>query len=229
MQSIKSTVLSLWQHLHQAAASTVFAVLCCSAAALCPAGTAAAADWDLNSIEAALSKTKIVRADFVQQRELQGFDRPLSSSGHVLYSQHEGILWQQTAPFALTIIIDDSGIVQKSPGTTPQELKAADNPMMHAFSVLLKAMLSADSQALQQFFSLKLTADAQNAENWQLELTPSAAPIDKIFSRIVLTGSDRVENIEMFDLAGDATRIKFSNHDLSSAPLSAEERADFEH
>lgn len=188
--------------------------------------SAAAAAWGLPQIEQSLSRHAIVRADFAQQRFLSGFTKPLQSAGTLLYSRDDGIIWQQQTPFAMTIVIDEDSIVQTMPGSKPQILNAADNPLLHSFSSLLKAMLQADTESLRQFFAIELT---DLGAQWQLQLTPKAEPLNKIFSAIELCGDDKVLSIIMADQAGDRTVIEFSHHDVSGRSLDAAEKSVLTH
>lgn len=190
-----------------------------SGAVLCTAEA-----YTLESVQEALTAPKTVRADFMQERELKGFSQSLSSEGNFLYSKDEGILWTQTKPFPLEIKINDEAIVQKS-GASKQVLSFADNPSLHAFGTLLKSLITLDTEALSKFFAIEFK---DKASSWELILTPQSAPLDKIFTQIVLNGTQSVDEISLYDGAGDRTHLKFFNQEISSAGLSAKERLRFE-
>lgn len=183
------------------------------------------AKFNLQEVQETLTHNSIIRANFQQERHLKGFNQSLKSQGSLLYSKNEGIVWQQTAPFALTIIINDQSIRQKSPNLKEQVLNFQDNPTLHSFSTLLKALITLDEKALTQFFQLDFK---DLGSSWLLTLTPKQEPLDKIFSKIELTGDIKVLNITLFDKALDQTIITFSDHDLSNRPLSEAEVRSFE-
>ena len=86
-------------------------------------------------------------------------------------------------------------------------------------------MFQADRKVLEQNFRLDFQDKGNNA--WQLALTPITTPLDKIFATITLTGSEYLDAIQLDDKQGDKTHITFSQHRLTPAALTDDERQRF--
>jgi hypothetical protein len=68
---------------------------------------------------------------------------------------------------------------------------------------------------------------AAPAAQWQLVLTPTQPPLDKMFRKITLRGRQHVESIVIEDKRGDETRLRFFNHQTTPEALSDDERKKF--
>lgn len=185
----------------------------------------AASAVTLEQLQQRFASQPVIRADFTQTREIAGMAQPLKSRGEMLIAQRQGLWWHQSAPFAMTLLLDDKRMVQTLNGQPPQVVTAEANPQMFQFNHLLSALFKADERVLRDSFVIdfKEKGDAQ----WTLSLTPKAAPLNKIFKRIDLAGGEFLEQIELNDSQGDRTHIALSNTRIQPPQLSAEERARF--
>jgi outer membrane lipoprotein-sorting protein len=164
--------------------------------------------WTLQDVQSHLAKQSIVRADFEQARWIGGVDQPLRSNGHVVMSRSQGLWWQQNQPFALRLVLTDSRMLQQLMGQAPEVISAETSPQLFHVVHLLRAVLQADQAALEQNFELHFTD--QGNKGWQLRLVPKAAPLDKLFSSIELSGTDYLRTVVLNDRQGDHTNIHFS-------------------
>ncbi|MNT34881.1 hypothetical protein D3C72_1708820 [compost metagenome] len=89
---------------------------------------------------------------------------------------------------------------------------------------MLLALFGSDEQALTRYFALDFQSTEQS---WTLVLTPLAAPLDKVFTRLTLSGGERLDQLLIADRQGDETRIRFSHWQAVNLPLSPEEQAYF--
>ena len=62
---------------------------------------------------------------------------------------------------------------------------------------------------------------------WTLRLTPITTPLDKIFATIDLAGKTYLESIQLNDKQGDRTDIALTQHQLTPAQLTDDERQRF--
>ncbi|MGB7800146.1 LolA family protein [Buttiauxella sp.] len=179
----------------------------------------------LDDVQRSFASQPVVRAKFQQERQISGMAQPLHSSGEVLIAKSKGLWWQQQHPFPMTLVLDDSHMVQVMGSQAPQIITADSNPQMFQFNHLLRALFQADRKVLDENFSNVFT-DQGNGQ-WQLVLTPTTTPLDKLFSTITLQGDKYLNRIELNDLQGDFTEITFSNHRLDPRKLTHEEQQRF--
>ncbi|MDT3251968.1 outer membrane lipoprotein carrier protein LolA [Serratia sp. root2] len=179
----------------------------------------------LAELQQRFSQQPILRAEFEQQRSISGMEKPLKSSGELLISQQKGLWWAQQKPFPLTLLLDDKRMVQTLAGQPPQVVTADNNPQMFQFNHLLTALFHADSQALEQNFALQFSDLGHN--KWRLVLTPKTTPLDRLFKRITLNGEQFLETIDIDDMQGDATHIRFFNQRTTPQALTVDEQQRF--
>ena len=179
----------------------------------------------LEQLQHRFASQSVIRASFVQERTISGMAQPLVSRGEMVIAQRQGLWWHQTAPFPMTLVLDDRHMVQRVSTQPPQVMTAESNPQMFQFNHLLRALFQADEQVLRENFNLDFRD--QGNDNWQLSLMPKAAPLNKIFNRIVLQGSMFLDRITLDDKQGDKTAITLSDTHTAPNHLTDEERALF--
>ncbi len=179
----------------------------------------------LDDLQQRFSQQPVLRAEFEQQRTISGMSQPLNSSGNLLIAQTHGLLWNQTKPFALKLMMNESRMVQSMAGQPPQVVTAQTNPQMFQFNSLLTALFHADRKVLEQNFTVSLR-DLGN-DSWQLVLRPKTTPLDKLFRQITLEGAQFLNTIQIDDMQGDNTRIRFFNQYTEPKTLTANEERHF--
>ncbi|ATY92914.1 putative exported protein [Pectobacterium atrosepticum SCRI1043] len=175
----------------------------------------------LDDLQQQFSSQPVVRADFTQLREIKGMAKPLKSGGQLLIAQDKGLWWHQAVPFPLTMVLDETRMVQVMNGQAPQIVTAESNPQMFQFNHLLRALFQADRHVLEQNFSINFTDLGK--QQWRLVLTPKTSPLDKLFNTITLNGGAFLDGIELDDRQDDMTRITLSNQRIEPRMLSDDE------
>lgn len=179
----------------------------------------------LDDLQQRLTEQPVIRAHFDQTRTIKDLPQPLRSQGQMLIARDQGLLWDQTAPFPMQLLLDDKRMVQAIGGQPPQTITAENNPQMFQFNHLLRALFQADRQVLEQNFRVEFADTGEG--RWTLRLTPKTTPLDKIFDTIDLAGQRNLENIQLNDKQGDRTDIVLSQHQLTPAQLTDDERQRF--
>ncbi|MBU9812187.1 outer membrane lipoprotein carrier protein LolA [Rahnella sp. C60] len=179
----------------------------------------------LKELQQRFSQVPVLRAEFAQQRTISGMAQPLNSSGNLLIARQQGLWWQQEKPFTLTLLLTENRMVQIMAGQSPQVVTADTNPQMFQFNSLLSALFHADQRALGQNFSLNFTDLGKGA--WTLVLTPKVSPLNRLFRSITLSGETFLNNIDINDMQGDATHIRFFNQKTTPATLTDAEKRHF--
>lgn len=179
----------------------------------------------LDELQQRFTEQPIVRAHFDQTRTIKEMPQPLRSQGEMLIARDTGLLWDQTSPFPMSMMLDDSRMVQIVNGQPPQTITADNNPQMFQFNHLLRALFQADRKVLEQNFRIEFKD--QGNDRWTLKLTPITTPLDKIFTSIDLGGKTYLDTIQLNDKQGDRTDITLSSQRLTPATLTDDERKRF--
>ncbi|ARJ41808.1 hypothetical protein B1H58_07085 [Pantoea alhagi] len=179
----------------------------------------------LDELQQRFTEQPVIRAHFTQTRAIKDLPQPLRSQGDMLIARDTGLLWDQKSPFPMLLMLDDARMVQMVNGQSPQVITAENNPQMFQFNHLLRALFQADRKVLEQNFRIDFQDKGEG--RWSLRLTPVTTPLDKIFATIDLAGQTYLETIQLNDKQGDRTDISLSQHQLTPARLTDDERQRF--
>ena len=180
---------------------------------------------NLDDLQQRFTEQPVIRAHFDQTRTIKDLPQPLRSQGQMLIARDQGLLWDQTSPFPMQLLLDDKRMVQVINGQPPQIITAENNPQMFQFNHLLRALFQADRKVLEQNFRVEFADKGEGG--WTLRLTPTTTPLDKIFNTIDLAGQTYLESIQLNDKQGDRTDIALTQHQLTPAQLTDDERQRF--
>ncbi len=178
-----------------------------------------------DDLQQRFTEQPVIRAHFDQTRTIKDLPQPLRSQGQMLIARDRGLLWDQTSPFPMQLLLDDKRMVQVINGQPPQIITAENNPQMFQFNHLLRALFQADRKVLEQNFRVEFADKGEG--RWTLRLTPTTTPLDKIFNTIDLAGQTYLESIQLNDKQGDRTDIALTQHQLTPAQLTDDERQRF--
>ncbi|HBJ0687170.1 TPA: outer membrane lipoprotein carrier protein LolA [Escherichia coli] len=179
----------------------------------------------LDDLQQRFTEQPVIRAHFDQTRTIKDLPQLLRSQGQMLIARDQGLLWDQTSPFPMQLLLDDKRMVQVINGQPPQIITAENNPQMFQFNHLLRALFQADRKVLEQNFRVEFADKGKG--RWTLRLTPTTTPLDKIFNTIDLAGKTYLESIQLNDKQGDRTDIALTQHQLTPAQLTDDERQRF--
>ncbi|EOT8832886.1 outer membrane lipoprotein carrier protein LolA [Escherichia fergusonii] len=179
----------------------------------------------LDDLQQRFTEQPVIRAHFDQTRTIKDLPQLLRSQGQMLIARDQGLLWDQTSPFPMQLLLDDKRMVQVINGQPPQIITAENNPQMFQFNHLLRALFQADRKVLEQNFRVEFADEGEG--RWTLRLTPTTTPLDKIFNTIDLAGKTYLESIQLNDKQGDRTDIALTQHQLTPAQLTDDERQRF--
>ncbi|EJA4449202.1 outer membrane lipoprotein carrier protein LolA [Escherichia coli] len=178
-----------------------------------------------DDLQQRFTEQPVIRAHFDQTRTIKDLPQPLRSQGQMLIARDQGLLWDQTSPFPMQLLLDDKRMVQVINGQPPQIITAENTPQMFQFNHLLRALFQADRKVLEQNFRVEFADKGEG--RWTLRLTPTTTPLDKIFNTIDLAGQTYLESIQLNDKQGDRTDIALTQHQLTPAQLTDDERQRF--
>ncbi|MCL1066223.1 outer membrane lipoprotein carrier protein LolA [Shewanella olleyana] len=180
------------------------------------------------------------KGEFSQTRYLAVLKRPLKSAGIFIFNQDTGLLWQQTSPFASTMVLKQNTLIQQDSfgNISHSQANQVSSAMAEQLPQLMQALLTGDLDALAQDFELFMPSTRSfedssvkrpenslaDSGNWQLGLVAKNPLIKQAIGAMVLEGGDmdgtnQIKRLTMLStqpddistIASDKTIISFTN------------------
>lgn len=196
----------------------LFLLLLCLGA---PVWAAGEADLFAAQLARQLSPAPVVRADFVQEKQIAAFKKPLVTRGKMVFARNQGVIWKIESPLRVTYVLSEDHIVEMAENSPPQVRTARDVPGLAQIGRIFRSLLGAQAAPLAEIFSVD--GDSR-AERWKLALSPKPGPVAQYMKQIRLEGARHVERIRIDEANGDSTAITFSNP-REDEPLNADEQS----
>ena len=166
-------------------------------AAFSPAAFAA---WDLQQLMDSLAQNKSGHASFVEKKYIALLDKPVESSGELLYTAPDGLEKRTLKPKPETMVVNGGELVIER-GRQKHRLQLQAYPELAAFIDSIRGTLAGDRKALERSYRLSLEG---NAERWNLQLLPLDEKMQAVIQRITIAGMrDQVRSIEITQADGD--------------------------
>lgn len=180
-----------------------------------------------SGVRGRLAEPPVLRGQFEQRKQLQGFRNPLVSRGDFLLVRARGVAWDTREPFASSAVLTRERLLTELPdGSRRVVLDAQSSPGMAAVNSLLMALVAGDLQALAPQFETRETLLPEGS--WRLVLVPREAGLKRVFARIELRGDRHVREVDIEETGGDRSTIRFIDLRDVPATASAEEAARFD-
>jgi hypothetical protein len=162
----------------------------------------------LTQLNERLAAYPVLRADFVQTRQIAALKKPLVSSGHVVVSKQYGVLWEIEKPLHMTYVLGEKQIIEIDANGQSKTRELQDLPGMAQVARIFRALLNTQSGALREYFDI----DSQRqGKHWSLHLVPRQQQLAQYLTAIDLSGEAFVESIRIQESSADSTRIEFQN------------------
>ena len=173
------------------------------ALALMPvAVTSHAAEWDIDQLMRGLAQTRSSHASFVEKKFIAMLDRPMESSGELVYTAPDRLEKRTLKPKPESMILE-RGILMIERGRQKHRLQMQDYPELAAFINSIRGTLAGDRNALERHYRLSLDGAA---EHWTLQLLPVNEKMQAAVKRIRIAGArDAVRSIEITQADGDSS------------------------
>ena len=173
------------------------------ALALMPvAVTSHAAEWDIDQLMRGLAQTRSSHASFVEKKFIAMLDRPMESSGELVYTAPDRLEKRTLKPKPESMILE-RGILMIERGRQKHRLQMQDYPELAAFIDSIRGTLAGDRNALERHYRLSLDGAA---EHWTLQLLPVNEKMQAVVKRIRIAGArDAVRSIEITQADGDSS------------------------
>ena len=177
----------------------LIALLYLSSLAL-PCIEAVAATWDVEQLMQTLARQPSSKAIFVERKYIALLDKPLESSGELLYQAPDRLEKRTLKPKVEWMLLD-KGTLTVERGKQKINLQLADYPEVSAFVDSIRGALAGDRKALEHSYALSLYG---SPERWKLTLLPSDQKIAALVLRITLGGhGHQIDRIEYLQADGD--------------------------
>jgi hypothetical protein len=158
--------------------------------------------WDVDTLMRGLAQHEGGRARFVETKSIALLDKPVVSSGELLYVP-PARLEKRTLKPKPELMILDGDLLRLERGKHKFTVRLSEQPEAMAFVDSLRGTLSGDKAALEKSYKLRLSG---NEERWTLDLLPNDQRIAAFVLRIVFGGTrNRVEWIRYQQADGDSS------------------------
>ncbi|MEO5661004.1 MAG: LolA-related protein [Polaromonas sp.] len=170
--------------------------------ALATLSPAAFAAWDLQQLMQTLAQNKSGRATFVEAKHIALLDKPVESSGELLFTAPDRLEKRTIKPKPEAMIVNgDELLIER--GRQKYKLQLQAYPELAAFINSIRGTLAGDRQALESHYRLSLEG---TAEHWTLQLLPLDEKMQAVIKRIRIAGvRDEVRSIEVSQADGDSS------------------------
>ncbi len=163
---------------------------------------AAFAAWDLQQLMETLAQSKAGRAHFTEKKSIAMLDRPVESSGELLYRAPSHLEKRTFKPKPEAMIVDGDEL-QIERGRQKYNLQLQSYPELAAFIDSIRGTLAGDRKALERSYQLSLEG---SADRWTLHLLPLDEKMRVVVQRIRIDGArDQVRSIEIAQADGDSS------------------------
>jgi Outer membrane lipoprotein carrier protein LolA-like len=168
------------------------------------AASAAAAAQDLDRLMTLLAQRQHGHVSFVEEHFLAVLDRPVESSGELLYDAPDRLEKRTLKPKPETLILEH-GVITAHRGHRTYVMNLGDNPQIVPLIDSIRATLAGDRASLERIF--KVTLDG-SLEHWTLLLLPIDSSVAKSVKQIRIEGAqDAIHTVEIQQADGDRSLL----------------------
>lgn len=161
-----------------------------------------AAEWDIDALMNSLSQTRVGHASFVEKKMFALFDKPVESSGELLYTAPDRLEKRTLKPKPESMIVNGNDLLIER-GRQKHQLQLQSYPELAAFIDSIRGTLAGDRKALERSYRLSIEG---SAEKWSLQLHPIEEKMQRVVQRIRIAGvRDQVLSIEITQADGDSS------------------------
>jgi outer membrane lipoprotein-sorting protein len=141
---------------------------------------------------------------FTEVQQLAMLDRPLQSSGELLYEAPDRLEKRTLKPKAQTLVLEH-GVLMAHRGHRTFVMELRDYPQVVPFVESIRATLAGDRAALERFFRVQFDG---TLEHWTLLLVPVDATLAGAVKDIRIEGDrDAIRTVEIRQSDGDRSLL----------------------
>lgn len=167
-----------------------------AAAALAASG----GNGQLGKLMALLGKRKHGEVTYVEEDYLAILDRPLKSSGVLIYDAPDHLEKKTLTPKKESLVLEHGELTVRR-GDRTYHLDLRDYPQVAPYVDAIRATMAGDLGALEKVFRVRLEG---SLEHWRLRLVPRDAQVARQLRRIRIAGAEaNLESVEIDKDNGD--------------------------
>ncbi len=168
---------------------------------------AAAASAGSDPLDALMERLAVRRhghVTFTEVQHLAVLDRPLESSGELVYEAPDRLEKRIVKPRPETLVLAH-GVLSATRGRHTRTVDLAAWPQIAPLLECLRATLAGDRAALERFFSVQLEGDPAS---WTLHLAPRDPEAARAVSAVLITGAGAdLRTVEILEADGDRSLL----------------------
>ena len=174
------------------------------ALAACAAAAQTAAPTAFDELLQLLAARRHGHVTFTEVQQLAMLDRPLESSGELLYDAPDRLEKRTLKPKAQTLILEH-GVLTARRGHRTHVMELRDYPQVVPFVESIRATLAGDRAALERFFRVQFDG---TLGAWTLLLVPVDPTLAGVVKNIRIEGErDAVRTVEIRQSDGDRSLL----------------------
>ena len=152
----------------------------------------------------ALAARKHGHVHYTERQFLAVLDRPLESSGELLYDAPDRLEKRTLKPKPESMVLE-RGVVTVQRGRRKTVLDLREYPQIMPFVESIRATLAGDTTALERVFTMNFTG---SFDDWQLALVPRDAKLKGTVQQVLLQGRrDDILTVETLVADGDRSML----------------------
>ena len=165
---------------------------------------------DLDSLMSLLAQRKHGHVSFVEEHFLAVLDRPVESSGELLYDAPDRLEKRTLKPKPESLVLEH-GVITAHRGRHTYVLNLSDYPQIVPLIDSIRATLAGDRAALEHTFNVRFEG---SLEHWKLLLVPSDATVARSVKEIRIEGTrDAIHSVEIRQADGDRSLLTIGPQD----------------
>ena len=159
---------------------------------------------DLDKLMGLLAQRQHGHVTFVEEHFLAVLDRPVESSGELLYDAPDHLEKRTLKPKPETVVLEH-GVITAHRGRHTYVLNLSDYPQIVPLIDSIRATLAGDRASLEHIF--KVSFDG-TLDRWKLLLLPSDSAVAKSVKQIRIEGAqDAIRSVEIQQADGDRSLL----------------------
>jgi Outer membrane lipoprotein carrier protein LolA-like len=175
-----------------------------SASAAASSSAPAAAGADLDRVMGALAQRKHGHVSFTEKKFIALLDRPVESSGELLYDAPDRLEKRTIKPKPEDLVLE-GGVVSAQRGRHHYVLDLKQYPQVVPFIESIRATLAGDRASLERVFKVDFTG---SFEHWTLGLVPLDSKLATTVKEIHIEGEkDLILSVEIREADGDRSLL----------------------
>jgi hypothetical protein len=183
------------------------AVMLLSTAAAGSAAAAGQPQFTLQQLMQELAQRKHGEVNYQETDYLAVLERPLKSSGVLIYDAPDHLEKRTLQPKQQSLILEGDELTVRR-GRRTYRLQLSAYPQVAPLIDAVRDTLAGNEAALEKVFKVRFTG---TAEDWQLELVPLDEDMARKVRRVQIGGAhDQIRSVEILQVGGDRSVMTLS-------------------